>query len=63
MLDVKINPTFLICFSFLMAMPFANNSVDEIYVFVYENSRMLNLSKLKFSLFEPDHSMGLFISN
>ena len=63
MLAVKINPRSLICFSFLMAIPFANNSVDELYVFLYENSRMLNLSKLKFSLFEPDHSIALFISN
>ena len=63
MLGVKIIPRCLICFSFLVAMPFANNSADESYLFLYEISKMLNLSKLKFILFEPDHFIALFKSN
>ena len=48
---------------FLTVISCANNSLDEKYVLLNENKRMLNLSKLKFSVFEADTSLALFISN
>ena len=60
MLVVKVNPRPLICFSILIAMLLQIN-VDELFVFFYENSRILTLSKLKFNLFERGFSIGLFM--